>query len=300
MQLISIVIRTLDEERHLDELLCSIRNQKLAKGIEIEVVIIDSGSTDRTLQIAENHGCKITHIEKHEFTFGRSLNAGSAFSGGSILVYISGHCVPTNSEWLMNLISPLLSEMACYSYGRQVGRDTTKYSERQLFQKYYPQKSRVSQSDIFCNNANAAIVRSVWESNLFDEEILGLEDMDLSRRLVEKGEKIAYASDAIIYHIHDETWGQTRRRYEREAIALQKIMPEVHVSFLDTLYYIFVSVLSDWRVAMRDKCLLSEIWGIPKFRVAQYWGAYRGNHEHRKLSQRRKFDYYYPNKVIGD
>jgi len=300
MQLISIVIRTLNEEKHLAELLSSIYAQKLIDGLQWEVVIIDSGSTDGTLKIAEQQGCRITHIQRQDFTFGRSLNNGSAFSKGDILVYISGHCVPVGSDWLMKLIAPLSEGVAGYAYGRQIGRDSTKYSERQLFQKYFPEQSRQPKTDIFCNNANAALTRSLWANYGFDEEIMGLEDMELAKRLGNDGEKTAYVADAVVFHIHDERWIQTRRRYEREAIALQKIMPDVHVSFFDCLHYFFASVVSDSLVAIKEKCFWKEVWGIIIFRLAQYWGAYRGNHEHRKLSQKRKYNYYYPNKVIGD
>jgi rhamnosyltransferase len=300
MQLISIVIRTLNEERHLAELLASIHAQDLCDELQLEVVIIDSGSTDRTLEIGSEQGCLITHIQKEDFTFGRSLNMGSAYANGDVLVYVSGHCVPIDSDWLMKLTAPLRGNVAGYSYGRQVGRDSTKYSERQLFQKYYPERSRQSKTDCFSNNANAALTRSLWESYLFDEDIMGLEDMELAKRLASDGETIAYTADAAVYHIHDESWAQTRRRYEREAIALQNIMPDVHVSFFDTLHYFFASVVSDSLMAIKDKCFWKEFWGVLNFRLAQYWGAYLGNHEHRKLSQQRKYNYYYPNKVIGD
>ena len=68
--------------------------------------------------------------------------------------------------------------------------------------------------------------RPLWETFRFDEEILALEDMELAKRLTENGEKIAYVADAAVYHIHDETWAQTKRRYEREGIALRKILRE--------------------------------------------------------------------------
>ncbi|MEH6592733.1 MAG: glycosyltransferase [Halioglobus sp.] len=300
MQLVSIVIRTLNEEKHLDELLSCIGNQKLTDGLGLEVVIIDSGSTDRTLEIGQKHDCRITHIQKQDFTFGRSLNRGSAYAEGDVLVYLSGHCVPVDNDWLMRIVAPLVEQDVCYTYGRQVGRDSTKFSERQLFQKYFPDRARAPQADLFCNNANAALLRSVWETYLFDEDILGLEDMELAKRLVADGKTIAYVVDAPVYHIHDESWTQTRRRYEREAIALQKIMPGVHISLFDTMHYIIVSILSDYQTAINQKCFRAEFWGIIKFRLAQYWGAYRGNHEHRKLSEKRKYNYYYPNKGIGD
>ena len=77
--LASVIIRTLNEERHLDELLSSIEDQD-TDGLDYEVIIVDSGSIDRTLQIAASHECKILHIAKEEFSFGRSLKYG-VFSG---------------------------------------------------------------------------------------------------------------------------------------------------------------------------------------------------------------------------
>ena len=60
---ISIIIRTLNEEKYLDELLNSIKLQNI-KNFLIEIILVDSGSNDKTLSIAKKHKIKITHIEK--------------------------------------------------------------------------------------------------------------------------------------------------------------------------------------------------------------------------------------------
>lgn len=299
MTIVSIVIRTLNEAYYLEELLQSIFRQK-TENFNIEVVIIDSGSTDETLYIAEKYNCNITFIKKNEFTFGRSLNMGSKHANGDILVYISGHCIPVNDEWLVNLIKPIVDGKVGYSYGRQVGRDSTKYSERRIFEKYFPVNSKIPQKDFFCNNANSAIKRSVWNEFLFNEEVTGLEDMELAKRYCENGGLVGYVSDSCVYHIHDESWTQTRRRYEREAIALQKIMPEVQISIFDMVRYIFISILSDAKEAFAEKYFAKEIFSIIKFRIAQYLGSYRGNHDNREISKRRKENYFYPSKKIQD
>lgn len=295
--LISIIIRTLNEEKYLSELLTKIGSQMI-QGFEIETIIIDSGSTDNTLRIAKDYNCRITYIEKKDFTFGRSLNMGAVFSRGDILVFISGHCIPKDENWLINLIYPIFEKKVGYTYGMQEGRDTTKFSERILFSKYFPEETKNPQQGFFCNNANSAIDREVWNKYKFDEEVTGLEDMELAKRYSEDGGKIAYIAEAAIYHIHDETWTQTRRRYERESIALKKIMPEIQISFLDTVRYIFVAVITDIKIAIEEKCLHKEIIGIIKFRVAQFTGSYRGNHFQRKLSKRRKENYFYPTKRL--
>ncbi|URQ69316.1 glycosyltransferase [SAR86 cluster bacterium] len=294
--IISIVIRTLNEEKYLEELLSSLRNQNL-DGNELEIVLIDSGSTDNTINIAKKYNSVITYIKKHQFTFGRSLNMGTEKTSGDIVCYISGHCIPCDKNWLINLIEPILKNNISYVYGSQVGRDTTKFSEKQWFKKYFPEKSQIPQNGIFCNNANSALLKSVWKDYKFNEKLTGLEDMDLASRLSKAGLLIAYKAEAKVFHIHNETWSQTKHRYEREAMALQQISPEIQVTLLDAIRYFISGIFLDFSEALNEKCLKENFLSIIKFRLALNSGTYLGNQSHRKLSKKRKEEYFYPKKT---
>ncbi|OGW50238.1 MAG: glycosyl transferase family 2 [Nitrospirae bacterium GWC2_57_9] len=289
----SIIIRTYNEGKYLPQVLRAIAGQR-APGLAIETVIVDSGSTDDTLEIAERFNAVIVHIKKNEFTFGRSLNLGCEAAKGDYLVFLSGHCIPAGDEWIVNLTLPLIEGKAAYVYGRQIGNGESRFSECQLFRKYFPETSKIPQEGFFCNNANAAILRTVWEQEPFYTDLTGLEDMDLARRLVAKGLKIGYAADASVYHLHLESWHKVRMRYQREAIALRHIMPEIHINFRDFLRYFTSAVFLDFSAAIQDMRFGRYFSEIILFRFMQYWGAYRGNHEHRKLSARRKEEYFYP------
>lgn len=290
----SIVIRTYNEERWLGEALDACFRQQTGD-LEFEVVIVDSGSTDGTLDIAEHYGARVTHIKKSDFTFGRSLNIGCDFARGNYLVFISGHCIPVGTNWLIELIKPLVSGDVAFTYGRQQGREgVTKFSEEQLFKKYFPSHSAVPQEGFFCNNANSAMLKSVWEKYKFDEDVTGLEDMVLGKRLVADGLRLGYVAEAAVIHLHNETWSKVKTRYEREAVALQDIMPEVHVSFGDFLRYTIAGVLLDCSEALSARTLWKEFASIVMFRTMQYWGSYKGNNDHRRLSQARKDRYFYP------
>jgi len=290
----SIVIRTYNEGKWLGEALQAVAAQDAAP-YSYEVVIVDSGSTDDTLKIAEAHGCRITHIKKSDFTFGRSLNVGCEAAQGRFLVFISGHCIPVGARWLHDLVKPLDDGTCAYVYGRQQGKPgLTKFSEEQLFRKYFPETSNVPQDDFFCNNANSAILKSVWETRPFDETVTGLEDMVLAKQLVSDGMKIGYVAEASVIHIHEESWSKVKTRYEREAVALQDIMPEVHVSFGDFLRYTMAGVFHDLGEALTQRVFWKEAGGVILFRFNQYWGSYQGNNNHRKLSQDRKDRYFYP------
>lgn len=289
----SIIIRTLNEAKHLESLLQAIANQK-TNGIEPEVILVDSGSTDGTLAIAERYGCRIHHIARDQFSFGRSLNMGCEVANGEILVLISGHCVPTGTGWLQQLCQPILDGAADYSYGRQVGSPDSHYSERRIFAKYYPEHSRIPQDGFFCNNANSALSRAAWDHHRFDEELTGLEDMELAQRLVQAGGKTAYVAEASVVHHHSESWPQVRRRFEREAIALQRIMPQVHVNLFDVLRYIVTSVCKDLQSARREGASQSSLVDIVGYRWNQYLGSWKGNHQHRRLSHAEKEKYFFP------
>lgn len=291
----SIVIRTLNEGRYLDLVLKAVARQDYPVCC-CEVVIVDSGSTDETLAIAERHGCKIVHIRREEFSFGRSLNIGCNAAVGEYLVFISGHCVPTDSHWLWNLLLPFRDESVAVTYGRQEGGAESKFSEQCLFEKYFPRDGDGNhQAPFFCNNANAAFRRTAWAVHQFDESLTGLEDMHLAKRLWETGCRVVYAPKAVVFHYHHERWIQVMKRYEREAIALQKIMPEIHVHWHDALRYFFAGVFGDMSRALTQKCLLKQSGGIIVFRYCQYFGAWKGNHTHRRLSAREKDKYFYPN-----
>ncbi|MEE9328335.1 MAG: glycosyltransferase [Cocleimonas sp.] len=292
--LTSIVIRTLNEAQYLNGLLTSIHQQKLSNELRFEVILIDSGSTDETLKIAKHHNCMIGHITRKEFSFGRSLNIGCQMAKGEILVFISGHCVPKDKQWLQALCLPIMNKQADYTYGRQVGGEESQFSEHRIFSKYFPQQSKIPQDGFYCNNANSALSHKSWKAFQFNEELTGLEDMDLARRLVERKGKVAYIAEACVYHHHSESWSSIQRRFEREAIALQKIMPQVHIGRRDLIRYIISSIWLDLRASLRDKTFLKNVKSIILYRFSQYRGSYKGNHEHRILSHKKKEIYFYP------
>jgi rhamnosyltransferase len=290
---VSIVIRTLNEAEWLGDALAAVAGQEMDDR-SVEVIIVDSGSTDATLEIAKKFGARIVTINKAEFTFGRSLNVGCEAARGRIIAIISGHCIPASKKWLSNLIAPLGADGIVYTYGKQVGHERSKYSEHRLFKKYFPDASNLPQKGFFCNNANSAILRDTWADNKFDEELTGLEDMEIGKRLVNFGQKIGYVADAPVVHIHEESWQKVRIRYEREAIALQAIMPEIHVSLLDFVRYASHGIALDIVAAFKDKRLLKEFYSIVMFRTMQFWGTYCGNNDHRNMSRARKESYFYP------
>lgn len=294
---VSIIIRTLNEERYLGDLLQSINNQKCS--LNYEVVLIDSGSDDNTIPIAEQYKCRILHISRKEFSFGRSLNRACENSFGSYLVFISGHCIPCRSDWLEHLVFPLTEGKVQYTYGRQVGSINTYLSESQIFSKYFPSLSSIPQQGFYCNNANSAIAASVWAKYKFDEDLTGLEDMHLAKRLISDGGSIGYVATAPVFHIHHESWKQVQRRFEREALALQQICPEVLLRRFDVSRYFIRAVINDLVSSFPSHFSFKSFINIILYRYNQYRGSYTGNRMHKSMSRAIKDNYFYPTQSKG-
>jgi glycosyltransferase involved in cell wall biosynthesis len=134
----SVVIRAYNEEVHIGRLLKGISEQDYPG---VETILVDSGSTDRTVQIAEEYGVKIVHISPEEFTFGRSLNRGIQAAQGEFVVIVSAHCYPVYPDWLERLLAPFSEAQVAISYGKQRGGETNQYSEHQWFKQYFPDHS---------------------------------------------------------------------------------------------------------------------------------------------------------------
>lgn len=288
---VSIIIRTLNEAKFLPECLQKIDEQNY--GGPIELVVVDSGSTDDTVKIAAVFGAKIVHISKSEFTFGRSLNLGCEVSKGEYLVLLSGHCIPCDENWLQALVNPLIEEISEYSYGRQIPRSSiSKFSEGMVFRKYYPEQASIPQAGYFCNNANAALVRGTWRSLRFNEKLTGLEDMELAKRLLDSGGKVSYVASSAVEHIHEESWSRIKIRYEREAAALVDIEPTLNLSISQALKLFFLSIFNDF-TAMDNKFSL-KIFEIIFYRVCQYYGSFVGSRASKMRIRRMQHEYFYP------
>jgi rhamnosyltransferase len=294
--LVSIVVRAFNEEQHLGALLEGIRRQRL--DVPWEVVLVDSGSTDRTRQIAADGGCRLVHIRSEDFTFGRSLNLGLEAARGEFAVIVSAHCEPIDENWLANLIEPFDDERVALVYGKQRGKETTKYSEHQIFESWFPEANIDDYEVAFCNNANSAIRRTIWQQLPFDESLSGLEDLDWAKRVKERDFHIYYRADAGVYHIHDETRQQTYRRYFREALAFREIYPNEVFRFRDFLKYFALNTSSDALHALRDGMLLQSSFSIPSFRLMQFWATYKA-HSRGSISKEMRRQLFYPPRPPG-
>jgi glycosyltransferase involved in cell wall biosynthesis len=195
---VSVIIRSKNEERFIGQVLEKIFSQDYRE--PFEVLVLDSGSTDHTLQIVSRFPIRLYQTDPGAFTFGRALNHGASLAAGDNVVYLSAHCVPVSNQWLSQLIAPLEDEIVVATFGRQEPVIGVNLIEELELSAVFPQDPDRPPMSIF-SNANCAIRRWVIEKYPFDEEIPASEDF-LWRKLLPEEMCSVYVSTASVYHSH--------------------------------------------------------------------------------------------------
>ena len=290
----SIVIRAYNEEKHIARLLEGIRLQTVQ---DVEVILVDSGSTDSTVAIGAGYGATVIHIPPEEFTFGRSLNLGVESASRELIVIASAHVYPVFADWLERLLEPFRDPKVALAYGKQRGNTRTQFSERQVFAQWFPEHSDPRQAHPFCNNANAAIRRSLWQGHPYDETLTGLEDLAWAAWAMHEGHALAYVAEAEVIHVHDETPQGVFNRYLREAIAFKRIFPNEHFGLWNFLRLLTGHIANDLWHAAQKGLLAESLRSIFWFRWMQFWGTYQGYRQSGPLTWQLRQTFYYPRGV---
>ena len=291
MKAYSLIIRAFNEEQHIGRLLEGVRHQTVR---DVEVILVDSGSTDSTTAIAAQYGATVVHIPPAEFTFGRSLNLGLAAATRDLVVIASAHVYPVYPDWLERLLEPFADPAIALTYGKQRGAENSKFSEHQVFARWFPEESAARQSHPFCNNANAALRRSAWKAHPYNESLTGLEDLAWAKEVQSAGGHVSYVAEAEVVHVHSETPRGVLNRYRREAMAFKQIYPEAHFSLYDFVRMASANITSDLWHAARQRVFWRSQPSIFWFRTAQFWGTYQGYRRSLEWNWNLRQTFYYP------
>ena len=194
---ISIIIRTKNEEKWILQCLKKIFLQTYKN---IEVIIVDNYSTDKTLKKIEQFPHKLIKIKK--FLPGRALNLGIKNATGSIIVCLSAHCIPVNNDWLKNLTQPLKNKLIGGVYGRQQPLSYSSTSDKRDLITIFGLDKKIQIKDPFFHNANSAFKKSLWKKIPFDEKTSNIEDRIWGKKIISNGFKIFYEPHASVFHWH--------------------------------------------------------------------------------------------------
>ncbi|TSC75462.1 MAG: glycosyltransferase group 2 [Parcubacteria group bacterium Gr01-1014_30] len=190
-----------------------------------EVVVVDNGSFDKTLDIAKKFPVKIVHHKGKAWFPGRSINAGIRNSSGKYIALLSGHCVPVNNSWLSDLVREVKAPKIAGVYGRQLPLPESSPLDKQDLLMFFGKDPLIQTKGHFFyfDNANCVIKRSVWEKIPFDAKIRHKENIIWGRKVVQRGYKIVYTPKAKVYHWHGINHAGNIKRAKEVVKVLEKL-----------------------------------------------------------------------------
>lgn len=200
---IGVVIRTLNEGALLGRCLEALRAQR--GGYELDTIVVDSGSTDDTLEIARRGGARILEIPPGEFDYSHALNVGIRAVSGDLIVTLSAHAIPVGNDFLELLAAPFEDVAVAGVGARQLPWPDAPWQEVYRLRDQFDERRRVypgADADILFSNAASCIRRGVWNREPFT--LPAVEDLEWARRVVGAGWKIVYEPRAAVYHSHYE------------------------------------------------------------------------------------------------
>jgi rhamnosyltransferase len=218
---ISVVIPVRNGGEDLGRCLAGIAAQRIDE--EVEVVVVDSGSTDGSVEAARAAGAVVTEIDPAEFGHGRTRNLGVGIAPGELVVFTSQDAVADDETWLAHLAAAARSGPdVAGAYGRQLPHADARPPERFFLDFLYGPEARVQrvredeeltfESTLF-SNVNAAVPRWALERFPFRDDLTMSEDQEWSRRALRAGFALAYEPRAAVRHSHAYTIRSAFRRF---------------------------------------------------------------------------------------
>ena len=137
----SVIINARNEEANIAACLEAVLSQRFSG--DFEVIVVDSGSTDRTVEIVQQYPVRLCQTPPEEFSWGGNRNVGARVAQGEYVVYLGADALPTDERWLSNLVAGFDAEDVAGVYGRQVARDWAYPMEKFYLHYTYGPERRV-------------------------------------------------------------------------------------------------------------------------------------------------------------
>ena len=236
---VSVVIPTFNAGPGFEELLRKLDEQE--GDFEREVVVVDSGSTDGTAELAGRYGAAVHHIPKAGFNHGATRDLGISLSGGEFVALIVQDAVPLDERWLATMVENLIRDgLVAAVYGRHVPRPDASVLTRALvnnlavaglerreqeiqdpaqYRALPPtRRRRVASFD----NVSSCLRRRVWEEFPFGRADFA-EDLRWGKKVIEAGYKIVYEPRSVVVHSHERGALYDLRRYYVDQLVLDEL-----------------------------------------------------------------------------
>lgn len=228
----TIVIPTKNGGALFDKVLEKVFAQKTK--YQYEVICVDSGSTDNTIEIIKKYPCRLYEILPQEFGHGKTRNYGAGKGNGEFIVFLTQDALPVDEFWLENLLNAMkLDENVAGGFGRHLPYPDCNVLDKRDINLHFKgfgetntiswieDKKRYEEDEAyrhflaFFSDNNSCLRRSVWEKYPYPEVNFS-EDQIWMRKMIELGYKRVYCPDSVVYHSHNYPLKTYFKRYYDE------------------------------------------------------------------------------------
>lgn len=250
-----------------------LQKQKLWE--EAELIVIDSGSTDGTVEIARSVGARVYEIPANEFNHGATRDLGIGLAVGEFVILMVQDAMPHDLDLLTTILNPFEDPQVAGVYARQLPRpDADLLTKRNLNNwltgrtdrevrkiksaEWYESLSPMDKY-LFCNfdNVCSAIRKSIWLNNKFGEINFG-EDIDWAERILKSNYKIAYEPSAAVTHSHDRPLSY---EYKRTYVCHRKLYRQFRLHLVPSL----PGALRSWLFSTKQDAIYIKSQDVPMF-----------------------------------
>jgi len=305
----TIVIPTKNAGDILNRTLSMVFSQKTQ--FTYEVICVDSGSKDKTLDIIQKYPCRLVQIKPEDFGHGRTRNYGASKGTGEFIVFITQDAAPASETWLENLLLAMkIDDEIAGGFGIHYPYEDCNALDRvdlvRHFQNFgdanrifyiddmekYQTNNGYMQYLAFFSDNNACLRRSVWEKYPYPD-IDFAEDQVWMRQMLEKGYKKVYCPFAPVYHSHNFKLSTYYQRFFDEYRGLYNV-------------YQYVIADSWWQLpALWAKHVVRDLFNIRSQQMSRkeklywlfysivrnycrYYGGYKGGMWHTYNEQKKR------------
>lgn len=288
---VSIVIPARNEGENIGQCLQAVNKQETP--YTFEIIVIDSGSTDNTIDIVNQYPLvRLVQIEPGEFGHGKTRNLGAEMAKGHYIVFLNADAIPVNADWLNPLIELLTRDKTMAGvFSRHVPKDDCYlYMVRDL-QNAMPGKKILrtyagKMDFMLFSTVSAAVSKETWQQFPFDNDIIIAEDQDWAKKVLNNGKTILYEPASMVSHSHNYTPRQlmeNKRKIARASGRFKNRFVALTVGFILVAGGIFVKIMADMffilfktpkKIPFPKK--MKEIKTSLMARFAGFWGRYKG------------------------
>jgi rhamnosyltransferase len=218
---VALIIPTRNAAPHLDRLLPALAAQSLQPD---EVFVVDSASTDDTVDRFRAYGARVEVIDPKQFNHGGTRRWASQQVSAQALIYLTQDAIPADDQSFARLVANLYSEAGVgVAYGRQLPHPEAGLLGAQSRHFNYPAQGRTKRlhdaaelgiKTCFSSDSFSVYRRDALEAvGGFPQDVIGSEDAYVAAKMLLAGYAVRYAADAQVQHSHDYRLLEEFRRY---------------------------------------------------------------------------------------